>query len=298
VLCEGWRATGRLFRPTGLAVFVLVGLGWYIAAIIRYPWLLNYFLHEEVYGRIFTSMYKRHAGSMGWIVAFAPVLVFGTAPWWPGLYRAIRAASATSSWKNWRRERSVQCFLVLWFALPFVIFCLAKSRLPLYLLPLFLPLALLASAYTRPAYDPGERRSAWLLGAWIVALLVVKGVAAYGHAGKPDNRVAAREITASTRGLDYRALVFIEKTTDTYAIEEQTPWGVRLYVDKPVYAIRWQDDDAAAQVCAAIDAQQQPLLLVDRDITWASLDQVLHGCHATVEPVGTWRQDALFLVAH
>lgn len=296
-LCDGWRAVGRLFAPAGLLVFLVVGFTWYVLVISRYSGLLHYFIHDEVYGRIFTNMYVRHSGSFGWIVVYAPVLILGTLPWWGGAVRTVRDAASPSRWRVWREQRSVQLFLLLWLILPFVIFCLAKSRLPLYLLPLFLPLALLVAARMAPTFDLASRRNVFLLAAWVMVLLVVKAVTAYGYNTQIDDRATSQEVAAAAADTHYRALVFVEKATDSYAIEEQTPWGMRLYLDKPVYGIRWMDTDAAAQICTAIQTQGQSLLLVDRDIPRKDLERALGHCQTSITPVGAWRKDLLF-VAH
>lgn len=295
-LCDGWSSIGRLFAPTGLLTFLVVGFTWYALAIFRYPGLLHYFIHDEVYGRIFTKMYVRHSGSFGWVVAYVPVLIFGTLPWWSGAVRAVKAAASPSSWRAWRGTRSIQLFLLLWFVVPFVVFCLAKSRLPLYLLPLFLPLALLVASRMVLTFDLALRRNALLLAAWVMALLAIKALPAYGYGAGIDDRVGAREVVTAA-GIDYHALVFVKKATDSYAIEEQTPWGMRLYLGKPVYGIRWMDTDAAVQICAAIKTQGQSLLLVDHDIALKDLERALGHCHASATPVGAWRRDLLF-VAH
>jgi 4-amino-4-deoxy-L-arabinose transferase len=294
-ICDGWYAVGRLFHPLGILVFLFVGFTWYAIVMARYPWLPHYFLHEEVYGRIFTNMHKRHAGPMGWVIAFIPVLIFGTLPWSLGLAKTAREAMVFSRWNTWRKQRSVQLFLLLWFIVPFVIFCLAKSRLPLYLLPLFLPLALLAATHIEPWFDLANTHHRWLLLAWIALLVVVKGLASYIEVARVDNRVASREIAAIAKTDDYHALVFIEMTTDGYATEEQTPWGIRFYLNRPVYGIRWQEAGARAQICDAIAAQGRSLLLIDHDIPRADIDHALSRCKASGDSIGAWRQDDVFI---
>jgi 4-amino-4-deoxy-L-arabinose transferase len=296
VACDGWRAAAGLFQPFGLALFLLAGLTWYAVVIVRYPWLLHYFLHQEVYGRIFTAMHKRHAGALGWAVAFLPVLIFGTLPWWRGMARTIRDVATPSLWTQWRKERSIQLFLVFWFVLPFLVFCVAQSRLPLYLLPLFLPLSLLAASRMESTFDLNNLRTAGLLTAWIALLLATKGIAAYGYNTARDNSNAAREIAMSVRDADYRALIFLEEATDTYAVEEQTFWGVRLYLDRPVYGIWWQSPDAKSLLCGAIKTKSHALLVVDRDIANVDAKTLTSACGAPVTSAGIWRNNRLFLI--
>lgn len=295
-ICDGARGVVRLLHPFGLAIFLLVGFTWYAVVTLRYPGLLHYFLHQEVYGRIFTAMHKRHAGALGWAVAFLPVLVLGTIPWWHGLTLTLRDVVKPAQWTQWRKGRSIQLFLVLWFALPFVIFCLARSRLPLYLLPLFLPLALLTASRMERSFDLGSQRTIGLLATWLVLLLATKAVAAYGFKTNVDNRHAAKQIAATMGAADYRALVFLEEATDTYAVDEQTLWGLRFYLNRPVYGIWWHSPEASTQLCAAIKAQETSLLLVDRDIPAADAQALLNSCGASVESAGAWRNNMLFLV--
>jgi len=294
-ICGGWREVVRLLHPVGVAIFLLVGFTWYAVVILRYHGLLHYFLHQEVYGRIFTAMHKRHAGAFGWAVAFLPVLLLGTAPWWRGLAGACRDLATPSRWALWRKEHSIQLFLGLWFAIPFLIFCLSQSRLPLYLLPLFLPLALLAASRMQHTFDISRPRTAGLLALWIVLLLATKGFAAHGYGATVDNRRAAKEIAAAVDSSDYHALIFLEEATDTYAVEEQTLWGLRLYLDRPVYGVWWHSPDAGAQICAAIKTQGTSLLLLDRDIPSAKAQALLTACGASAKPVGLWRNNMLFL---
>lgn len=294
-LCGGGRAMARLFHPIGLAIFLVVGFTWYAVAIAQYPGLLHYFLHEEVYGRVFTAMHKRHAGAFGWAIAFLPVLVAGTLPWWRGAARSIRDMATPSLWARWRKDRSIELFLALWFSLPFLIFCLARSRLPLYLLPLFIPLALLTASQMEYSFDLGKLRTKVLLVAWVLALLAVKGTAGYAHQAKLDNRQIAEDIATSAQSANYHALMFVGEASDTYAVEEQTPWGVRLYLNKPVYGITWRNADAGTQLCAAIKTQGTTLLVVDHDIDAAALSASLNACHALAHPAGKWRNNTLLL---
>lgn len=293
----GWRGVGRLFTVMGIATFLVVGLTWYLVAALHYPWLLAYFLHQEVYGRIFTAIHRRHPGAFGWALVYLPVLILGSLPWWHGLVSTVRSSVSLNSWKNWHREHAIELFLWLWFLVPFVVFCLSQSRLPLYLLPLFLPLTLLVALTLRQKVDLRLTRQRVMFGLWIAALLAVKGVAAYAMHSTEDNRKAAREIAAITPTDAYAAVVDVVATDAMYAIEEQTPWGLRLYLGKPVYGIAWQTAEGSASLCSAIHAQHSALLIVDHDIDPALMEPALARCQVrTIDHLGTWRRDALIRV--
>jgi len=59
--------------------------------------------------------------------------------------------------------------LALWLGVPLIVFCISRSRLPLYLLPLFLPLALLIAGQWRSEARPMPRLR-WIL-VWVVLVL-------------------------------------------------------------------------------------------------------------------------------
>jgi hypothetical protein len=75
----------------------------------------------------------------------------------------------------------------------------AASRLPLYLLPVFVPLALAAAKRLTAVDSPADvrRRHAWL-GAWCLFLLLVKGVAGHWPEYR-DTRRLAHELRAIVR---------------------------------------------------------------------------------------------------
>jgi len=294
---DGWGGLRRLFAPSGIAIFVLAGFLWYAAVALRYPWVVHYFLHQEVYQRLFTGAQRRHPGPFGWIVVYVPTLIVGSLPWWPSLLRSIRSAGHLKNWKTWRRQHSVSFFLALWFLIPFIAFCLAQSRLPLYLLPLFLPLSLIIALDLRERINLTETRQQLLLGAWILLLLASKGAFAYFGHSAADNRSAARQLTAMTNPARYAAVVFIEDTASSYDVEEQTPWGMRLYTGKPIYGIAWHSSDGGLELCEAVRAQRSVLLVVDATIEFKTLQPALANCNLSA-PVrlGAWRHSALAML--
>ena len=69
----------RLFSVAGLILFLILSLSWYGLMIWQQSDLLDYFLKDEVFKRVFTAEHHRNAPF--WI--YAPVLIFGMAPWLP-----------------------------------------------------------------------------------------------------------------------------------------------------------------------------------------------------------------------
>ena len=298
LLRDGWRGLRRLFAPAGLAVFLLVGGSWYVLAMLRYPWLPHYFLHREVYDRMFTAVQQRHPGPFGWIVTYVPTLVLGSLPWWPMLLGRKSRAALVEDWREARRRRyAPELFLFLWLLLPLLVFCLVQSRLPLYILPLFLPLSLLLALALRRRVDPSSAAQKLALGLWIVALLAVKASAAWLAHSAADNRLAAQQLAALAKDHGYSSVAFVENTDQGYDIEEQTPWGMRLYLGKTIYGIAWRKPQAAAELCRVVRRHGSALLALDPAIQPETVEATIAGCglHGSVR-IGAWRQRALIQV--
>ena len=164
----------RVFSAAGLATFLLLGLPWYAAVTAGTPGLLAYFLGDEVMNRIASDAHDRNGQWYGWLAVYLPVLLLGTLPWTRDLIGAVRDLPIRAWWKNpaGRRVDAPRLLLWLWIALPLLVFCVSRSRMPLYLLPLFVPIALLVAMRRRDAGKPFPRWP-WM-AAWIALLLAVK----------------------------------------------------------------------------------------------------------------------------
>lgn len=297
---DGWRGAARLFSPLGILLFLLVGLGWYAVLVQRVPWALHYFLHKEVYDRIFTAVQHRNAGPWGWLIVYIPTLILGSLPWWPGLAGHLfrRRLRTETPMNPPSRSASASLLLWLWLLIPLVVFCLARSRLPLYVLPLFVPLSLLmARGFTR-RIDLRKTRQCVALAACIIVLLALKGGVAYAVRTPDDNRMIARQLGAVTASGSYAAVVFVEATASQYDIEETTPWGVRLYLNKPVYAVAWGARGASAALCTAMQRAGSALIVIDPSLADAKavVARTLDVCmQRPASDAGTWNRHPLLL---
>ncbi len=178
---KGARASLRLFHPAGLLAFLVLGGAWYALVIWKTPGLLDYFLEKEVVGRIFTGMHRRNARWYKAFVVYIPTLLLGGLPWaWflLGAWRKGAGLLEPSRWKELSRREPALFFLLLWFLLPLPVFFLATSRLPLYILPLFVPLAILSASRIPPSPSfPSKWKKALL--AWSLLLIAAKGACAF-----------------------------------------------------------------------------------------------------------------------
>ena len=248
-----------LWRPLGLLGFVLLGLGWYAAVVRLHPGLLDYFLGHEVYARIATSKLQRFPQWYGPLVVYLPTVLLGTLPWWMlALWRTLarrRAATGaglpvaeSGGWKDWAPERR---FLWCWLLLPVVVFCLARSRLPLYLLPSFVPICLLiARGMNGMRWRPA---GVALIALWVAALLGIKYLATVFPTDKDSRKFAAR-IERMIPGHPEH-LMFIEDMARN---------GLNLYFDSDVQRLSFEPEPKMISDSTYDRTVDQALALPDR----------------------------------
>ncbi len=196
----------QLLDLPGLVLFAAIGLSWYVVLIWHSPDLLDYFLVHETVGRAATGEHNRNAGWLGWLVVYPPTFLVGSLPW---------VALAVATWKPRRRQgetlaldHDAQRLLWLWIGVPLTVFILAQSRLPLYVLPLFVPLALLLAAWLGAWAGHGRRAAV----ASVLALSVAIALKAAGARWHPDQdayRLAA-ELREQVDLSEIDELVFVD----------------------------------------------------------------------------------------
>lgn len=167
------RNPARLFGIGEFLFFLAVSASWYLAIAIPRPELMEYFLKDEVYNRVFTTEHRRN--NPPWI--YPPLILAGLFPWvflWPGLL--------TRTWRKVRaglpRLSDIEFFSVAWIVLPLAVLTIAKSRMPLYVIPLYVPISLWAGRLlARDHVDrflATARSRLWVriaAGVWLAVLL-------------------------------------------------------------------------------------------------------------------------------
>lgn len=184
---EGLAGLRRVVHWPMLLVFLLVGGSWYLLIALQEPSVLRYFLVEEVVNRVASDRLHRNAQWYGAIVVYLPTLLLGTLPWLPLLLAA--GWRHRRGWRAHLRGDPALALLACWLLLPLAVFVLARSRLPLYLLPLFAPLALLVAR--RLAVFTPRRWQAGLLVAWCLLLVGLRAVPAFLDVAADDRALAA-----------------------------------------------------------------------------------------------------------
>ncbi|SFN60750.1 ArnT family glycosyltransferase [Dokdonella immobilis] len=213
-----------VFHWSGLLVFIAVAMPWYAIVVHRTPGLLDYFLGRELVARVATSDFGRHGEWYGWLEIYLPTLVLGSLPWTVSLWRWLRSLGASlRSWKSaqTRSEDSVGLILFLWVLIPLVVFCLARSRLPLYLLPLFTPLALIVARQIHRD-DRGFPSMRWI-GVWVLLLVGLRLASAFWSTHKD----AAEWAEAIRARVPY-------PVTEVAFVEDMARYGVHLHLQARV----------------------------------------------------------------
>ena len=211
---------GLAWHLGGIVLFLALALPWFIDVAIRHDGLMQYFLGAELVDRVATDRFGRHGEWYGWIEIYVPTLVIGTLPWSASLWRWARALP--SNLRRWRARAlrqldAEQVFIALWIVVPLIVFCVARSRLPLYLLPIFLPIAI-AIALQRRADRVPLPRWPWL-AAWVVALLGLR-LASASFPTHKDASVWAEAIRARAPG----------PVTEVVFVEDMARYGLHLHL--------------------------------------------------------------------
>lgn len=126
-----WREL-LVYGPLAIVVAIVVSLPWALAVHAHEPDYWRFFFwHEHI--RRFSGDNAQHDAPW-WF--YLPLLVAYSLPWVALLPVALKQA-----WQTRRQTRIG--FLLMWLLMPLMFFSLSKGKLPAYILPCLLPLALL-----------------------------------------------------------------------------------------------------------------------------------------------------------
>ena len=120
------------FGPVAVVVAIAVSVPWALAVHLQEPDYWHFFFWHEHIQR-FAGEDAQHAEPFWY---YLPLLVAFALPWVAVLPSALKQA-----WLQRRVPKTA--FLLLWLLMPLAFFSLAKGKLPSYIMPCMLPLALL-----------------------------------------------------------------------------------------------------------------------------------------------------------
>ncbi|OHB42006.1 MAG: hypothetical protein A2Y13_05025 [Planctomycetes bacterium GWC2_45_44] len=223
----------------GISIFVLTGLSWYIYIGFKIPGAFSYFFDNQILGRLITEKYNRNPGITGALI-YLPVLVFGSLPWsiiWLEKKNLVRSSLFNIQWWKNLPQKPQLLFLTCYFFIPLAILCTASSKLGLYALPIFVPLAIataklwkdkapIIKSYALGYLLKSFARPVKLVICWIILLVFAKLAIAYYPT--PDNmKTLWASVRQSLPSGDYE-ICTIDKRADgllfysTYGVEHLT----------------------------------------------------------------------------
>ena len=135
----------KLFTLPGMGIFLAIGFWWYTVVSFRHPGLLGYFLGQELIARVATDSFHRNPEWYTPFTIYFPLLTIGAGFWFFYLIKTIivKRLFNLKILRDYLRAGKCGAFLSLWISIPLLVFFIAQSRMPLYVLPLYAPVALI-----------------------------------------------------------------------------------------------------------------------------------------------------------
>jgi len=176
-----WRQLKRMCLLSGLGLFLLIVMPWYIMVQIHNPGFFHYFFIFEQFERYVGKGFNMHNP----IYFYPLVIIVGMFPWVIFLFQSLLFAGKEIIVH--RKAAFKLVFLVLWPLLILIFFSIPKSKIVGYILPVFPPLAMLIGVYFDRYWNELAVKNSlrWALAALCV-LAVILVVALMGVSFMPS----------------------------------------------------------------------------------------------------------------
>ena len=283
---------GRLREMYGILgglVFLVTGFSWFGIIVAQDPSRLGYFLGYEVYDRVFTSAHDRNAQWYGAFKVYVPMLIAGALPW--VIFATAAAGGPAGAWRTLRtrlRERNRDWLLLAyWLLLPLAIFFLARSRLQLYVLPLFVPLALMMSRPLARWRTLEGNHGVTLIAVTALVMLALKGTLAYWPSNR-DSRELSAQLRQAMRAHPADEIIFVGM---------RPFYGLNLYLPQRVDGLEidtrrfdYSTHVTRAQLCSDIAARGRTVYLI-KEKSAAEFERSLRTCTFLPARIGSVHAD-------
>lgn len=186
----------RLLDPTGILLGSAVGLSWFVVEAARHPDLVSYWLGYEILARISTDEAGRNPEWYKPFTIYLPILLCGLGVWAIPLLRQVVARVRRDGFHTYRTLSPNSRMLAHWIVIPLFILSLSQSRLPLYVLPLMVPVSLLAARFITFGEAPGRSRMPVVATLVAVSLILSAKFIASRIESPHDMRALAQAIDA------------------------------------------------------------------------------------------------------
>ncbi|MCX8064403.1 MAG: glycosyltransferase family 39 protein [Candidatus Hydrogenedentes bacterium] len=133
----------HFISPVGIFIYIVIGLGWYFYENWKYPGLLKYWLLHETFGRLAQGEFDRNPEWYKIFPVYVAPILLGTGLWiFLLVYSMIKEKRTSKTPILFPEFNTIEFFfLLLIFTIPMIFFFVSKSRLSLYIIPLFIPLS-------------------------------------------------------------------------------------------------------------------------------------------------------------
>lgn len=306
ILLFQWLSPGgpRLLTPAGLGVFALVALPWYLAVIQRHEGLLGYFVGYEVVARIATDTHGRHPEWWGGLYVYGTTFALGALPWWPWAWAAGRRAG----WR-WSQASEPTRLLLLWLGAVLLVFMVSRSRLPLYVLPLFAPLALLiARQLDGVAWTRGRQIAVAGFAAAVVGIKLLAASLPNLVAYLPPETAARVPLHKNARlWADELRAMAPGPIDEVVFVDDMARYGLHLYLHAEVRKVTFDGDLASKPISDApfdnllVNALREPprtdRIFVVRSEDTARFEAAVAESGRVAERRGALRGRVIYLIA-
>jgi 4-amino-4-deoxy-L-arabinose transferase-like glycosyltransferase len=244
-----WRLLAHHAWWTGIPLFALLVVPWFVLAEVRNPGFLHYFFVNENLLRFLRPEYGDLYGTGHPFPRGSAILMFVVAAIpWSGIAIWRAATSRRALFKELMND-DVQVLLVLGFAAPVLFWCFARQLLLTYMAPM-IPSLCTWVAVTRGS-DEGAVRSGNRIALGAVAVWIVALVAAVPMASGDSTRNILQEARRVVQELD---------VSDEVTFANRTPQSAFFYAPDIVHD--HSREGIGETVQQALDTYQRRLLIV------------------------------------
>ena len=256
----------------GSLILLLIASSWFLIVILKNPALMRYFLWDEIVLRVFTSHHARHSSWYAALTIFLPVLVLGAFPWW--YYAGKGSVHLVKTVKKslgliYDEENSQSLFLLLWFIIPLAVFVMARSKLPLYVLPLFVPMAIMTAREIQ-RLNVSLHKIRYLIALWCVFIVLVRVIMASLNF-KQDSSKFADEIKQK----------YPHSVQEIIFVDTVPAFGLQFYTGSDVKRVSFEPSDLEREFAGN---KSRLWLILQNETEQFSKEASLH--HAKVQELG------------
>ncbi len=293
VLLSNKKKLSAIFNPLSILFFLIIGFGWYIVVVLKDHRLISYFVVNEFLKRVATGIHHRNPQWYKPFIIYIPILIFGILPWTYSFLKNCKLSKYKIWSKTWWEEQikkdPYHTFLMLWILVPFSIFFIAKSRLPLYILPLFVPISLFITPYI--SIDLRSKRTKGYIVLWIVFLFTVK-FAMSRFPYKKDSRLMAKEIKNIINPIP-KEVAFIDSVPF---------WGISLYLNCEVEELTTSKNkgqkSSEEYIIKEINEKEPSVLYVIKKKKLNRVLSIFTKYHISLKKEGEYRSWIFFIIKH